>query len=500
MIRIVRMLLWSCAAAFALATAAPTQEAALVDPVWVCPAHDTDTQPPSPAAASCVQQSSWLADPQGRHLWLLRMLNVDAAQRSSTVGLQISAKAASRVYLNGVLLGDNGVPADTAAEEQPGQMDVVLPIAPGLLHVGENLLAVRMSSHRGWLRLSMPVHALALVPYASVQDRLLRYYLPTLAPLGAFLLASFYFLSLTLRSEYKAIHALLSLLSILAALQLLIEVSRAIVAYRYPIHDLRLIGILICAVLFAGCLVAIATRLFAPAHARRLVLLGAMLTMVLGSSAIAGMDGKAGIALLIGATIATGLSAYGAWRRMRHARAHFAAFVLFAACILVASEWFLDFYFYYSVAALLVFLMVQQAWAYAHEQQQQREQRARADRLQAALDDRAQAQTDVVLSVPSVGKLRRVPASSIAHVQGAGDYAELHLISGESVLHTAGLNELEAELPSYFLRVHRSHLVNTKLIERLQQGEGGTGMLHLQHGKSVPVSRRIMPGVRRALR
>jgi DNA-binding LytR/AlgR family response regulator len=152
------------------------------------------------------------------------------------------------------------------------------------------------------------------------------------------------------------------------------------------------------------------------------------------------------------------------------------------------------------VAALLVFLMVQQAWAYAHEQQQQREQRARADRLQAALDDRAQAQTDVVLSVPSVGKLRRVPASSIAHVQGAGDYAELHLISGESVLHTAGLNELEAELPSYFLRVHRSHLVNTKLIERLQQGEGGTGMLHLQHGKSVPVSRRIMPGVRRALR
>jgi hypothetical protein len=45
------------------------------------------------------------------------------------------------------------------------------------------------------------------------------------------------------------------------------------------------------------------------------------------------------------------------------------------------------------------------------------------------------------------------------------------------------------ELPSYFLRVHRSHLVNTKMIDRLQLAEG-----------AVPVSRRIKPGVRRALK
>jgi DNA-binding LytR/AlgR family response regulator len=104
------------------------------------------------------------------------------------------------------------------------------------------------------------------------------------------------------------------------------------------------------------------------------------------------------------------------------------------------------------------------------------------------------------LTVLSVGKVQRIAASTIAHVQGAGDYTELHLIAGGSLLHSAGLNELEAELPSYFLRVHRSHLVNTKVIDRLQLAEGGTGTLFLHNGLSVPVSRRIMPGVRRALK
>lgn len=71
---------------------------------------------------------------------------------------------------------------------------------------------------------------------------------------------------------------------------------------------------------------------------------------------------------------------------------------------------------------------------------------------------------------------------------------------GSQLLHTTTLNELDADLSPRFLRVHRSHLVNTHYIERLDRAEGGTGTLHLRGSEPVPVSRRVMPGVRRALR
>jgi hypothetical protein len=287
---------------------------------------------------------------------------------------------------------------------------------------------------------------------------------------------------------------------LLAALQLLLEISRGLYAYAYPLHDLRLIGILVCSIAFGLCLVAIMVWKFAPDTWRGRLWLGAAISIGVSTAVVTGMDGKVSLALFIASAWGAAVAAHGWWHRRHHAAAHTCALLVFGTLNVLSPELFLDRYFYLLVAGLLIFLMVQQALAYAREQGQQREQRARADRLQAALDDRAHGHTEVVLSVPSVGKLRRVASSSIAHIQGAGDYAELHLASGESVLHTASLNALEAQLPSCFLRVHRSHLVNTRLIERLQQAEGGTGILHLQNGTSVPVSRRIMPGVRKALR
>ncbi|MBX3724485.1 MAG: LytTR family transcriptional regulator DNA-binding domain-containing protein [Xanthomonadales bacterium] len=88
----------------------------------------------------------------------------------------------------------------------------------------------------------------------------------------------------------------------------------------------------------------------------------------------------------------------------------------------------------------------------------------------------------------------------IVRIQGAGDYVELHLDDGSRLLHTATLNDLDAELAPAFLRVHRSHLVNTRRIERLDRSDACTGTLHLRGSDPVPVSRRVMPGVRRALR
>lgn len=491
---------WATVLALLTAMACTGAQPLPQDPVWVCPAHEADTRPPLPTASGCTQQSLWTADPQGRHVWVLRELDLTPAHASAAWGVQISAKAASRLYLNGIWLGDNGVPADTAQAERPGLMDTVMRIPTGALRSGVNQLAVRMSAHHGSLRLRMPIHFLAPVPYSHVQDRLLRHYLPILVSLGAFGLACCYFLSLTLRGERPADTALLAVLALLAALQLLLEISRGLWAYAYPYHDLRLIGILLCAVGFGLGLVALSVRQFVPPLRRWRLWTLAALTLVVSAGMVNGMDSKASVVLFLASAWSGGIATYAGRKTTPHAGAHAWAFAGFGVANLLTPELFLDRYFFLLLAGLLIFLMVQQALAHGRVLALQREQRVRADRLQTALEERAQAQQEVVLSIPGIGQLRRVPANRIAHVQGAGDYSELHLITGETVLHTAGLNALETELPSYFLRVHRSHLVNTKLIERLQQGEGGTGILHLQHGRTVPVSRRIMPGVRKALR
>ena len=105
-------------------------------------------------------------DPQGRLVWARIILPVGATvDPAAPLAVFVSAKASSEVWLDGVLIGANGAPAATAAGEIPGRMDAVFPIPAGALAAGQVTLDLRMSSHRGLLRLSQPVHIVALGPY-----------------------------------------------------------------------------------------------------------------------------------------------------------------------------------------------------------------------------------------------------------------------------------------------------------------------------------------------
>jgi DNA-binding LytR/AlgR family response regulator len=66
------------------------------------------------------------------------------------------------------------------------------------------------------------------------------------------------------------------------------------------------------------------------------------------------------------------------------------------------------------------------------------------------------------------------------------------------MLHSGSLAALEKELPPLFLRVHRSHIVSLEQITDLVRLPSGVGELHLRNGLVIPVSRRVMPQVRRA--
>jgi DNA-binding LytR/AlgR family response regulator len=472
--------------------------------VVACPAQADDTTPPDFAAADCRRMPLLAVDPQHATLWLKASIEIPPAtlDEAAPLGLFVSGKAASTAWVNGHRIGGNGRPGIDAGSETPGRMDAVIPIPRNVLKAGANEIALKLSGHRGVIRLANPLHMLAIGAYADPADQILRAYWPSLVTAGVFLLGFLYFGVSALRGRDRTGSLLLSLMSLFAVGQLFAEASRGLFPYRYPLHDLRLSMIVLCSLGFGLCLAAHVIRRFKPtrpALAFAAVALPTLAAVVLVDS----YDGKATFAMLIpvvSCALATGLRS---WRREPGALAYVVSLVLFAALSFFLGGEFLNAMFFYLVAALLLFLFAQQASVLAHEQQLRIALSSRAQQLQAALDQ-AQARSQPSaqpqkIRIIDTGKIQLVPVDQITHCSGAGDYVELNFADGGQRLHSGSLNELEGELPPAFIRVHRSHIVNTAFVESLEREASGVGRLRVSTGAFVPVSRRIMPTVRRAI-
>ena len=473
--------------------------------VVVCPVHAGDIAPPDFSAPDCRITSFHAVDPQGASLWLEASIAIPRAlldPASPPPGLFVSGKAASTAWVNGRRIGGNGQPGIDAGSETPGRMDAVIPVPRDVLKAGANMIVLELSGHRGFLHLDTPMHMLAIGAYADPVDLLLRAYLPSLLTAGVFLLGFLYFGVGALRGRDRVGSFVLSLMSLFAVGQLFAEVSRGLFPYRYPWHDLRLIVIVVCSFGFGLCLAAHFVRRFRPTRPGW-TLVAIVLATLAAVAWIDSYDGKATFAMLVPVLICTLAAGLGSWRREPGALAYFLSLASFAALSFFFGGLFLDALFFSLVAGLLLFLFAQQASMLAREQQLRIALSGRAQQLQAALDQaqmRSQpAAQPQKIRIVDTGKIELVPVDQITHCSGAGDYVELNFVDGGKRLHGGSLNELETELPSAFIRVHRSHIVNTAYIESLQREPSGTGRLRIVSGAFVPVSRRIMPTVRRAI-
>ncbi|WEK43094.1 MAG: LytTR family DNA-binding domain-containing protein [Candidatus Sphingomonas colombiensis] len=90
------------------------------------------------------------------------------------------------------------------------------------------------------------------------------------------------------------------------------------------------------------------------------------------------------------------------------------------------------------------------------------------------------------------GRVIHVRPIDIAAVSSAGNYVEYHLIDGRKPLIRATLSACERELlPAGFVRVHRSWLVNSRLIREIEPAGSGDRRLFLAGGVEAPLSRRF---------
>ncbi|MGB3455541.1 MAG: LytTR family DNA-binding domain-containing protein [Litorimonas sp.] len=480
----------------------------------VCPARSVDAPPADWSGPGCKTVWAGAVNPTDRLIWV--KLDVSApemdtgratgAVSDSTHQLFLSGRFSSRVWLNGAPVGRNGLPGADRLSEAPGLMDVAFTLPDGVVRPGSNEVVLLASAHHSLIDLTRPFHNARIVRTQPGSRRLAAFVAPVMVALGLFLAGGVYFAALAVTARHatgaRQDYALLSLLCALASGQLMAEISRTVWAYPYPVQDVRLVAIAGFSAAFGLLSCFYVTRRLRPQNLRTVMAVAA-LSVVLAIWQQEGFDGKSALAMLGPLCIALAVSIW-TWVRpgepTMRSKARLAAAALTALIVpnLLLPDLFLDAIFFFMVAGFLVLLLVEQVRARSREQAEALRETARADRLQRLLDQ-LEPVAPPPLVIRSAGRVEQVPVSDITHITGADGYAEIHLSGGRAILHTKSLGALERELPSDFLKVHRSHIVNTSCVSALDRDGSGTGSLVLTDGKRIPVSRRILPRVRQAL-
>ena len=92
------------------------------------------------------------------------------------------------------------------------------------------------------------------------------------------------------------------------------------------------------------------------------------------------------------------------------------------------------------------------------------------------------------LIFPTTDGLVFEPIQQITALSSDGNYTRIFLRVGREVLVSRNLSELEASIgdPDSFVRIHRSHLINLRWLQRYERGKGG--VVHLEDGRQFRVS------------
>lgn len=474
--------------------------------VKVCDATAQPDWPVDFSAPGCLQIPLLEVDPQNKALWLQIPLELTAQQITQLeppLALYLYAKASSSVYLNGHHLGDNGLPGKLP-DEIAGKMDVRFFVPHHLLQQGENQLVIKMSAQHSFLSLPNPVHFVAVAHYQPPQFYLQQHSESMLLLLGVLLASALYFAVRCLQPLQRSRHILLALMSFFAAAQLCAEIARGLFSYAYPIHDLRLLLITALSFAFGLCLLIFIAQRFAKRHSQRWIYTGVILTLLL-MLLVPGFDNKTTIATFIPVIVSVLLTA----QHWHHSRGYKSAATvvtlsLFVVIIGLTADYFHENLYFLLVTLLLGFLFMQQAKDYNVLLSNQQLDKERLAKLTLRLEQNQQHSTPATLKIVSAGKVDIINTADITFCQAAGDYSEINLLDSRQHLYNGTLKSLESELPSTFLRVHRSYLVNLQQVKLLttstDKSSGSAASLFLHNGLQLPVSRRLIPSVRQAVK
>ncbi|WP_213451146.1 LytR/AlgR family response regulator transcription factor [Rhizomonospora bruguierae] len=100
----------------------------------------------------------------------------------------------------------------------------------------------------------------------------------------------------------------------------------------------------------------------------------------------------------------------------------------------------------------------------------------------------ARAEEDPSIPVELAGTTRMLPRSAVRWVEAQGDYARLHTADGSHLVRVPLATLAERWADAGFVRIHRSYLVQLRLIAELRLAN--SGYVVVVDGSELPVSRR----------
>ena len=109
------------------------------------------------------------------------------------------------------------------------------------------------------------------------------------------------------------------------------------------------------------------------------------------------------------------------------------------------------------------------------------------------------ASTPQWITLKDASSVRRIALADILYLEAAGNYVALHAIDAEH-LHRSTLKAIEESLgKNRFFRISRKHIVNLDNVRSLQAAKPKGGLVMLDNGAALPVSRQYKEALQTAL-
>ncbi|HKK44708.1 MAG TPA: LytTR family DNA-binding domain-containing protein [Balneolaceae bacterium] len=103
------------------------------------------------------------------------------------------------------------------------------------------------------------------------------------------------------------------------------------------------------------------------------------------------------------------------------------------------------------------------------------------------------------ISIKRKGEIKLIEVDHIIYLKGAGVYSELFLGDEKKELHHLNLKKVNRLLPSNFVRIHRSYIVNMYFVRKIVSHGGSKYNLSLKDGSTLPISRNHYPKLKNML-
>lgn len=97
--------------------------------------------------------------------------------------------------------------------------------------------------------------------------------------------------------------------------------------------------------------------------------------------------------------------------------------------------------------------------------------------------------TSQYLSIKKGGEIKLIEIDQILYLKGAGVYSEIVQQQGPKELHQTNLEKINTLLPSSFVRIHKSYIVNFHFVKKLITHGGSKYSVLLKTNEELPVSR-----------